>query len=33
MEALDFSEDKTLCKTMYTYRSPMGMAHREFLMM
>ena len=29
----DMSQDRTDAKTYYLYRSPMGVAHREFVMM
>ena len=32
MNAFDKSEDGSFQKTFYIYRSPMGAAHREFLM-
>ncbi len=32
MEAFDETADWSYCKTFYVYRSPMGVSHREFLM-
>jgi hypothetical protein len=32
MEAFDETKDLSYCKTHYVYRSPMGVAHREFLL-
>lgn len=32
MEAFDETADLSYCKTFYVYRSPMGVAHREFLL-
>ena len=33
MSVFDMSQDRTDAKTYYLYRSPMGVAHREFVMM
>jgi hypothetical protein len=32
MEAFDETADLSYCKTIYVYRSPMGVSHREFLL-